>query len=88
MINHNILAGISEQIGQLFEQARHSAAEPELQQQINALLQGAFRRMDLVTRDEFDAQSAVLARSRAKLEQLQLEIDRLEQLLSKTGNNA
>ncbi len=88
MMNHKILAGISEQIGQLFEQARESAAEPEIQQQVNALLQGAFRRMDLVTRDEFDAQSAVLARSRAKLEELQIQIDRLEQMLSQTDTNA
>ncbi|WP_299197547.1 accessory factor UbiK family protein [uncultured Amphritea sp.] len=88
MINHTILAGISEQIGQLFEQARQNTAEPEMQQQVNALLQGAFRRMDLVTRDEFDAQSAVLARSRAKLEQLQSEIARLELMLSQSDNNA
>ncbi|MBR9866022.1 accessory factor UbiK family protein [uncultured Amphritea sp.] len=88
MINHKILEGISEQIGQLFEQARHSSAESEVQQQVSALLQSAFRRMDLVTRDEFDAQSAVLARSRAKLEQLQSEIERLEQRVDKTVNKA
>lgn len=82
MINHKILEGISEQIGQLFEQTRQSSAESERQQQLHALLQGAFNRMDLVTREEFDAQSTVLARSRAKLEQLQSEIERLEQQLN------
>lgn len=85
MINHKILEGISEQIGQLFEQTRQSSAESERQQQLHALLQGAFNRMDLVTREEFDAQSAVLARSRAKLEQLQSEIERLEQQLNQAG---
>ncbi|WP_417226663.1 accessory factor UbiK family protein [Amphritea sp.] len=85
MINHKILEGISEQIGQLFEQTRQSSAESERQQQLHALLQGAFNRMDLVTREEFDAQSAVLARSRAKLEQLQSEIERLELQLNQAG---
>ncbi|MBU2964753.1 accessory factor UbiK family protein [Amphritea sp. 2_MG-2023] len=86
MINHKILEGISGQIGQLFEQTRQRSVETELQQQIYVLLQGAFSRMDLVTREEFDAQSAVLGRSRAKLEQLQLEIERLEQLVNKADS--
>ncbi|MBQ0755571.1 MAG: accessory factor UbiK family protein [Amphritea sp.] len=78
MINPKLLEGISEQIGQLFEQTKQRSAEAELQPQINALLQGAFRRMELVTREEFDAQSAVLARTRIKLEQLQQQLEQLE----------
>lgn len=78
MINPKLLEGISEQIGQLFEQTRQRSAESELQPQINALLQGAFRRMELVTREEFDAQSAVLARTRIKLEQLEQQLEQLE----------
>ncbi|MBN0988445.1 MULTISPECIES: accessory factor UbiK family protein [Amphritea] len=86
MINHKILEGISEQIGQLFDQTRPGSAESEIRQQINALLLSAFRRMDLVTREEFDAQSAVLARSRAKLEQLQSELEQLEKKVGQTVN--
>mgnify|MGYP000213667798 CR=1 FL=1 len=78
MINPKLLEGISEQIGQLFEQTKQRSSEAELQPQISALLQGAFRRMELVTRDEFDAQSAVLARTRIKLEQLQQQLEQLE----------
>ncbi len=78
MVNPKLLEGISEQIGQLFEQTKQRSAEAELQPQINALLQGAFRRMELVTREEFDAQSAVLARTRIKLEQLQQQLDQLD----------
>ncbi|MDO6564801.1 accessory factor UbiK family protein [Amphritea sp. 1_MG-2023] len=78
MINHKILDGISEQIEQLFEPTRQRSADSERQSQVSALLQGAFKRMDLVTREEFDVQSAVLARSRAKLEQLESEIEQLE----------
>jgi BMFP domain-containing protein YqiC len=78
MINSKLLEGISEQIGQLFDQAGQSSADGELKPQIKALLQGTFSRMELVTREEFDAQSAVLARTRMKLEQLQLQLDQLE----------
>ncbi len=78
MINPKLLEGISEQIGQLFEQTKQRSVESDLQSQINALLQGAFRRMELVTREEFDAQSAVLARTRMKLEQLEQQLEQLE----------
>ena len=78
MINSKLLEGISEQIGQLFDQAGKSSADAELKPQIKALLQGTFSRMELVTREEFDAQSAVLARTRMKLEQLQQQLDQLE----------
>jgi len=57
----------------------------ELQQDVEkntqALLQGAFARMDLVTREEFDVQTEVLARTRSKLEALEKQLAELEQRL-------
>jgi hypothetical protein len=44
------------------------------------ILTRAFDRMNLVTREEFDAQSAVLKRTREKLEQLQEQIAELEKI--------
>ncbi len=41
-------------------------------------LSGALSRMDLVTREEFDVQVRVLARTRQKLDALQRRIDALE----------
>jgi BMFP domain-containing protein YqiC len=41
-------------------------------------LQGAFARLDLVSREEFDAQSQVLLRTREKLEQLEKIVSELE----------
>ena len=79
MINQKLIDGLSEQLGQLLEGARNSSIDIELEQQIKALLQGTFNRMDLITRDEFDAQSAVLARTRTKLEQLEQQLQQLEQ---------
>jgi BMFP domain-containing protein YqiC len=46
---------------------------------IHTLLQGAFARLDLVTREEFEVQSRVLARTREKLEQLEQLVAELEQ---------
>lgn len=42
------------------------------------ILQSAFARMDLVTREEFDTQTKVLARTREKLEALEQKIAELE----------
>lgn len=54
----------------------------ELQQEVErntrTAMQSAFERMDLVTREEFDAQSKVLARTRERLEALEARITALE----------
>lgn len=69
-------------IEQLVQQASKLAAGGELQRDLEAklrvLMQGAFNRMDLVSRDEFDAQAAVLARTRAKLEALEQQLTSLQ----------
>jgi hypothetical protein len=44
-------------------------------------LQSVLAKMDLVTRDEFDAQTAVLQRTRAKLEALEQRCAEIEQNL-------
>jgi BMFP domain-containing protein YqiC len=51
--------------------------EKDIQHQFKEVLQSAFARMDLVTREEFDVQCKVLARTRDKLEQLQQQVDEL-----------
>lgn len=79
MINQQLLEGLSQQISQLMDSARDISAAADLQPQVEALLKGAFNRMDLVTRDQFDAQAAVLARTRTKLEQLERQLAELEQ---------
>ena len=55
-----------------------SAPAQDLDQNLKAFLTGAFARMDLVTREEFDIQRAVLERTRARLEALEAEVARLE----------
>lgn len=50
-------------------------ARAELEEQFRAVLESAFERMDLVTREEFEIQKKVLARTREKLEALEQELD-------------
>lgn len=53
--------------------------ESEIQQQFKEILQATFARMDLVTREEFDIQIKVLARTREKIDSLQAQVDALLQ---------
>jgi BMFP domain-containing protein YqiC len=50
----------------------------DLEKNFRALLSAGFERMDLVTREEFDLQAAVLERTREKLEALEKRITALE----------
>ena len=50
----------------------------ELQQNFKSVLQAGLGKLDLVTREEFDVQRAVLLRTREKLEALEREVQALE----------
>lgn len=54
--------------------------EKDFQDSFKDVLQSAFTRLDLITREEFDVQCKVLARTREKLESLQQQVDALESL--------
>ncbi len=73
---------LGRQIAELVPESMRGAGD-ELQRNIGALLQQAFSRMDLVSREEFDTQQAVLARTREKLEQLEQQVRALEDAAGK-----
>jgi hypothetical protein len=50
----------------------------DLEKNFRSLLQTGFARMDLVTREEFDLQTAVLERTREKLDALEARLAELE----------
>ena len=50
----------------------------ELQENFKAVLQSGLARLDLVTREEFEVQRAVLLRTREKLDALQKLVEQLE----------
>jgi BMFP domain-containing protein YqiC len=50
----------------------------DLERNFKALLHSGLERMELVTREEFDVQRAVLERTRTKLEQMEARLAELE----------
>lgn len=64
-----IAEGLPAGFGQLHEDLRNN---------LHAAVSAALARMDLVTREEFDVQSAVLARTREKLTALEAKVSALE----------
>ncbi len=53
----------------------------EIEAQFKALLQSSLSKLDLVSREEFDSQMVVLARTRARLEALESKVAALEEQL-------
>jgi len=49
-----------------------------MEKNLHAALQTAFAKLELVTREEFEVQQGVLARTRAKLEELEKQVAELE----------
>jgi len=56
-----------------------TAMQADVEKNIRSALSGMFAKLDLVTRDEFDVQTQVLQRTRAKLEVLEQKVAELEQ---------
>jgi BMFP domain-containing protein YqiC len=59
------------------------ALKKDFEKNCHAVLLKAFEKFDLVTREEFDTQTKVLARTRKKLEELESHIEQLEAVLKK-----
>ena len=55
----------------------------DVEKNFHAILQSALARLDLVTREEFEVQKAVLAKTRQKLEALELRVAEMEQQVLK-----
>lgn len=54
----------------------------DVEKNFRSALQSGFAKMDLVTREEFDVQTEVLARTRAKVENLEKQLAALEAALA------
>ena len=77
MIDLAQLDDLARRLSGLVPQGRRESRE-ELQENFKAVLQSGLARLDLVTREEFDVQRAVLLRTRQKLEHLEREVQALE----------
>lgn len=77
MIDLKIIESMSERIGALLP-ADLSALRSEFKTNVKAVLEASLTRMDVVTREEFDTQSALLRRTRDKLDKLDKQLAELE----------
>lgn len=59
-----------------------TAMQSDVEKNVRSVLSGVFAKLDLVTREEFDVQSQVLQRTRAKLEVLVQKVAELEKTLA------
>lgn len=60
--------------------------QDDLQRNLHSALEAALGKLNLITREEFDVQQAVLQRTRQKLEQLESHIQALETQQKKAQN--
>jgi len=78
MLNMKFIDDLARQISNSIP-AGVKGLQQDVEKNVHTLLQGAFARLDLVTREEFDVQSKVLLRTREKLEALEKLVAELEQ---------
>ena len=76
MLNAKIFEDLS---GKLHDAVRNSPAR-DIEKNMRALLAQGFTKLDLVTREEFDIQTQVLARTRERLAALEARVSELEKL--------
>lgn len=65
-------------------QAIENSPAKDIEKNVKSMMTQGFSRLDLVTREEFDVQAQVLAKTRAKLEALEARLAELEAKISGT----
>ncbi|MBC3932687.1 MAG: accessory factor UbiK family protein [Undibacterium curvum] len=65
-----------------FSAALENSPAKDLEKNVKAMMTQGFSKLDLVTREEFDIQAQVLAKTRARLEALEARVTALEAQLS------
>ncbi|WP_250656392.1 accessory factor UbiK family protein [Alkalimarinus coralli] len=76
-----LLNSIHEQVGQFIPDVAKSAQD-DLHNHVKMVVSSVLSKLDLVTREEFETQEAVLLRTRAMLEQLEKQVTELEKKLA------
>lgn len=72
-----------EDIGSKFSALLANTPVKDIEKNAKAVMSGLLAKLDVVTREEFDIQSQVLARTREKLKALEARVDALEK--ARTG---
>lgn len=82
MLNAKIIEDISSKLNAV----ANSSPAKDVERNMRALLAQGFAKLDLVTREEFDVQTQVLARTREKLAALEARVAELEAHRNKTAS--
>ena len=77
-LDPKILDDLSARVSQLLPPAARNFGQ-DIEKNIKAALSAAFAKLDLVSREELEIQSAVLQRSRERLIELEQRVQQLEQ---------
>jgi len=77
MITNQTINEITQKISALLPDS-FKVVQDDIEKNIRAVIESSFSKMNLVSREEFDVQSALLARSLEKLQQLEEQIAELE----------
>ena len=85
MLNKHFFDEISQQLAKLLPRATELSAD--LKKSISSVLESSFDKLNLLTREEFDAQARVLRRAEEKIHVLEQEIENLEIRLGKLQDN-
>lgn len=80
-MNKQVLEDLSRKIRELAE----SSPAADIEKNLRALLQGAFTKLELVNREEFDVQADLLRHTKEKLAELEAKVSELESLLQKNN---
>jgi len=76
-MNDNSIEGLAKKLADSLPGGLRTMRE-DLEQNFRSILRGGLSRLDLVTREEFEVQEAVLARTREKLEALEKQVAEME----------
>ncbi len=77
MLNKNVIDEINSKVSEILQ----NSPAKDIEKKVKVLLSGAFTKLDLVTREEFDIQQEVLQRTREKLVSLEAKVSELESQL-------
>ena len=75
-----LVESLTEKVSALFAAGGDSASiKADAQRNLRAVIQSTVSKLDIVSREEFDAQVAVLHRSREKIDQLEQQLKELSE---------
>jgi BMFP domain-containing protein YqiC len=79
MTSHDRISRLAQRIGDRLQGA--SQAPEEMQKGIQQVVRGAFERLELVSREDFDILMDVMQRTRSRVEALERQVAALEEAL-------